>query len=57
MGGAVVSEKHANFFQAEPGATADDVHRLVLLVRDRVADATGVALQPELVMVGFEDGP
>ncbi|GMU79623.1 MAG: UDP-N-acetylenolpyruvoylglucosamine reductase [Acidimicrobiia bacterium] len=57
VGGAVVSEKHANFFQAEPGATADDVHRLVLLVRDRVADATGVALQPELVMVGFEDGP
>jgi len=29
VGGAVVSDKHANFFQAEAGATADDVHRLV----------------------------
>lgn len=56
VGGAVVSEKHANFFQAEPGATADDVHRLVGLVRERVAAATGVVLRPELVMVGFDDG-
>ena len=54
VGGAVVSEKHANFFQAEPGATADDVRRLVAAVRDRVADETGVVLHPELVMVGFE---
>ncbi len=56
VGGAVVSEKHANFFQAEPGATADDVHRLVLTVQQRVRDATGVNLVPELRMVGF-DGP
>ena len=55
VGGAVVSDKHANFIQAEPGATADDVHRLVGLVRDRVAADTGVTLHPELVMVGFED--
>lgn len=57
VGGAVVSEKHANFIQAESGASADDVHRLVGLVRARVAEATGVTLQPELVMVGFEDAP
>ncbi len=55
VGGAVVSPKHANFFQAEPGATADDVHRLVLEVRRRIADATGVELRPELRMVGFDD--
>jgi UDP-N-acetylmuramate dehydrogenase len=57
IGGAVVSEKHANFFQAEPGATAEDVRRLVELVRARVRDETGVELVPELVMVGFEDAP
>jgi UDP-N-acetylmuramate dehydrogenase len=57
VGGAVVSEKHANFFQAEPGATADDVHRLVVAVRERVAVATGVTLEPELVMVGFDQEP
>jgi UDP-N-acetylmuramate dehydrogenase len=52
VGGAVVSEKHANFFQAEDGATAADVGRLVAEVQRRVADATGVELVPELLMVG-----
>jgi UDP-N-acetylmuramate dehydrogenase len=56
IGGAVVSPKHANFFQAEPGATADDVARLVAAVQARVAEATGVTLVPELRMVGFDDG-
>lgn len=53
VGGAVVSEKHANFFQAEPGATADDVRRLVLEVQRTVEHRTGVRLEPELTMVGF----
>jgi UDP-N-acetylmuramate dehydrogenase len=54
VGGAHVSEKHANFFQADAGATASDVHRLVLTVRDRVEAATGIRLVPELQMLGFE---
>ena len=54
VGGAVVSPKHANFFQAEAHATADDVRQLVVAVRERVHDATGIDLQPELRMVGFE---
>jgi UDP-N-acetylmuramate dehydrogenase len=54
VGGAFVSPKHANFFQADRGATAGDVHRLVDAVRRRVADQTGVWLEPELHMVGFE---
>jgi UDP-N-acetylmuramate dehydrogenase len=54
VGGASVSEKHANFFQADPGATAGDVHGLVLEVQRRVREATGQCLQPELHMVGFE---
>jgi UDP-N-acetylmuramate dehydrogenase len=57
VGGAVVSEKHANFFQAEAGATADDVHRLVFEVQRRVRDATGIELRPELRMVGFGASP
>jgi UDP-N-acetylmuramate dehydrogenase len=56
VGGAFVSPKHANFFQAEPGATADDVFRLVGEVRRRVLDATGIRLEPELRMVGFGGG-
>ena len=52
VGGAVVSEKHANFFQADPGATARDVRELVSEVRRRVARETGVELVPELHIVG-----
>ena len=55
VGGAVVSRKHANFFQAEPGATADDVAALVAEVQTRVGDATGVHLLPELELVGFDE--
>jgi UDP-N-acetylmuramate dehydrogenase len=55
VGGAVVSEKHANFFQAEPGASADDVARLVAEVQARVDGATGIHLVPELELVGFDD--
>jgi UDP-N-acetylmuramate dehydrogenase len=55
VGGAVVSTKHANFIQAEAGATAADVRELVLEVQRRVRDATGIELRPELRMVGFDD--
>jgi UDP-N-acetylmuramate dehydrogenase len=54
VGGAVVSEKHANFFVADPGARAADVHELIDLVRSRVRDVTGVRLERELHLVGFE---
>ena len=57
VGGAVVSPKHANFFQAEPGATADDVYRLMLEVRRRVGETSGITLEPELRLVGFGDTP
>jgi UDP-N-acetylmuramate dehydrogenase len=52
VGSAVVSDKHANFFQA--GESADDVARLIAEVRRRVAAASGVVLEPELLLVGFE---
>jgi len=55
VGAAFVSPKHANFFQADVGATADDVRRLVDEVRTRVATETGVILEPELRMIGFAD--
>jgi UDP-N-acetylmuramate dehydrogenase len=54
IGRAVVSEKHANFFVAEPGARAADVYALVREVRRRVEEQTGVRLHAELRFVGFE---
>jgi UDP-N-acetylmuramate dehydrogenase len=53
IGGAVVSAKHANFIQAEAGATARDVHELIAEVRRRVAARTGIELTTELRLVGF----
>jgi len=54
IGTAVVSDKHANFFQADPGGSADDVRRLIDHVRDVVAAHSGVVLEPELRLVGFD---
>ena len=50
--GASVSKKHANFFEADPGAKAQDVYDLVQEVRKRVEDKTGIALQPEVQFAG-----
>jgi UDP-N-acetylmuramate dehydrogenase len=55
IGGAFVSEKHANFIQAEPGARAADVRDLVLDVARRVEERTGVRLERELHFVGFDE--
>ena len=52
-GSAEVSTKHANFIQADPEGSADDVALLVADVRARVRAATGVDLHPELRLVGF----
>lgn len=48
VGGAQVSEKHAGFIVNTGGATADDVRRLLELVRERVLARFGVLLEPEI---------
>jgi UDP-N-acetylmuramate dehydrogenase len=55
VGGASVSEKHSNFIVAGPGATADDVRRLIRLIQDRVEEGFGVPLEPEVQFVGEFD--
>ncbi|MDQ3944654.1 MAG: UDP-N-acetylmuramate dehydrogenase [Actinomycetota bacterium] len=57
VGGVRVSERHANFFQAEPGARAGDVVSLVAEVARRVEEETGVRLVPELRRIGFAGEP
>jgi UDP-N-acetylmuramate dehydrogenase len=56
IGTAAVSDKHANFVQADPGGSADDVRRVVDEVRALVAARLGVELRTELKMIGFEEG-
>jgi UDP-N-acetylmuramate dehydrogenase len=52
VGGAHVSEKHANFIVADPGATASDVWDLIQQVRSRVEDHAGVRLETEVELMG-----
>jgi UDP-N-acetylmuramate dehydrogenase len=51
-GGAVVSMKHAGFIVNDRGASADDVLRLIDVVRDRVGREFGVSLDLEVEVVG-----
>ncbi|HMD45671.1 MAG TPA: UDP-N-acetylmuramate dehydrogenase [Acidimicrobiales bacterium] len=53
LGTAAVSTKHANFIQADDGGSADDVWRLIRLVRTGVAERLGVTLHPEVRLLGF----
>jgi UDP-N-acetylmuramate dehydrogenase len=48
FGRAEVSQRHANFFIANPGATAKDVLQLIDVVRNRVAERMGVELETEI---------
>ena len=48
IGGAVGSDRHANFIIAEPECTSQDVLRLIALVRSQDRDRMGVELELEL---------
>ena len=52
IGGAVVSQKHANFIINENNATASDIETLIELVQKTVAEKHGVVLQQEVKIVG-----
>ncbi|HEX6993174.1 MAG TPA: UDP-N-acetylmuramate dehydrogenase [Gammaproteobacteria bacterium] len=52
IGGAQVSEKHANFIINTGAATADDIERLIETVQRRVAERTGITLTLEARVIG-----
>ena len=52
IGGAKMSEKHANFMINAGGATSEDLESLGELVRKKVYDQTGITLQWEIMRVG-----
>lgn len=55
VGGAVVSEQHANYIINEGNATARDVVDLIEQVRSRVREASGVSLELEVLPIGFDE--
>jgi UDP-N-acetylmuramate dehydrogenase len=54
VGGAQVSEQHANFLVNRGGATADDFLKLVEIVKARVLAISGTELEEEVRIFGEE---
>lgn len=52
VGGAVVSEKHANFIENRGSATAADIETLIEHIQTQVRTQFGVSLQTEVCRVG-----
>jgi UDP-N-acetylmuramate dehydrogenase len=52
IGGAVVSEKHANFIINDKDASADDIESLIRYVHETVREQQGVDLNTEVRIVG-----
>ena len=52
IGGATISEKHANFIVNEGGATAGDILMLMDLMRLEVKRMSGIDLEPEIRVLG-----
>ncbi len=55
VGGAAVSDKHANFIVASPGTRAGDVLELIRSVQELVRARTGIRLETEVHVVGDLD--
>jgi UDP-N-acetylmuramate dehydrogenase len=54
IGGAEVSDLHANFIVGQPGVTARDILAMINHVRRTVHAETGVVLELEILLIGFE---
>lgn len=56
IGGAKISEKHANFIVNTGNATAADILSLMQVVQDRVFKQFGIRLEPEVHILGNKGG-
>lgn len=54
VGGAVVSEKHANFIENQGNATAVDIETLIQHIQTQVQQQFGISLQTEVCRIGEE---
>jgi UDP-N-acetylmuramate dehydrogenase len=57
IGGAQISPMHANFIVNIDNAKAQDVIGLMNLARKKVFDMTGIVLEPEVQLIGFQENP
>jgi UDP-N-acetylmuramate dehydrogenase len=56
LGGAMVSRRHANFILNVQGATATEIRQLAGLVKRKVRQTFGVALEEEVLYLGDWSG-
>jgi UDP-N-acetylenolpyruvoylglucosamine reductase len=54
FGKARVSDVHANFIVNDGGASAMEIRELMKLVQQRVKEARGIELEPEVIILGEE---
>ena len=55
VGDAAVSEKHCGFVINKGHATSADIYGLISQVIEKVYDKTGVVLEPEIKLLGFDE--
>jgi UDP-N-acetylmuramate dehydrogenase len=56
LGGAQISQVHANFIRNQGGATAADIRGLMAVARQEVMTRFGVKLEPEIELIGEWEG-
>ena len=54
VGGAEISNLHANFIVNHSSATSEDIVHLINLIQQKVLQNKGIFLQPEVRMIGFD---
>ena len=52
VGGAQVSQKHANFIVNSGNATANDIYTLIAVIQQRILEKWDISLHPEVKMLG-----
>lgn len=55
VGGAQVSDKHCGFVVNKENATAADIYTLIKEVQKRVKESSQVTIEPEVILLGFDD--
>ena len=53
IGGAKISDQHANIFINTGNATSSDIHALISLTVEKVREAYGITLEPEVQFIGL----
>ena len=52
MGGAIISQKHNNFFLNNGNASSSDIESLIYQVKEKVFKKTGIDLELEIKIIG-----